>query len=103
MKALLALTAVLVLAGCASVTSPPETAEARQAAGTLDVRATGKQLTGKTPAEVLPALGRPEREYGNEHWEWWIYENKFYDGVTGKTLGTVTVVFHDGKVVDLTY
>jgi outer membrane protein assembly factor BamE (lipoprotein component of BamABCDE complex) len=99
MKALVHLLAMALLAGCAGAPVVPE----QPSAATFDIRAAVQELMGKTTATVVQALGRPDREHGGGHREWWTYENRFYDSVTRKTLPVVTVVVRDGKVVAITF
>jgi hypothetical protein len=105
MGILILLVAAWVFAGCA--TAPPETrgpaVRSRQSVRTFDIRAASTELVGKTPEAIVRLLGRPDRMFGNEHWEWWTYENEFHDSITGKVLGSVTLVFHNGRLVDVTF
>ncbi len=96
---LVLLLAALAITGCASV----PVVHQRPGAVTFDIRVATNDLIGKTPAAVAQALGRPDREHGDGHREWWMYEERFYDSVTGKTLPIVTVVYQDGKVVAVTF
>jgi hypothetical protein len=78
-------------------------AHERRSAGLFDIRAGPKTLVGKTPQTVVLVLGRPDHEFGSQRWEWWTYDNQFYDSLTRRRIGKVTLVFHDGKVMDITY
>ena len=52
-------------------------------------------VLGKTEAEVIEAVGRPDRTDGAGMW---VYRNRTRDLVTGKTDGTIRVFFREGKV-----
>ncbi len=98
-NALWLLLTALAITGCASV----PVVHQRPGAATFDIRVAADDLIGKTPPAVAQALGRPDREHGGGHREWWMYENRFYDSVTGQTLPLVTLAYQDGKVVAVTY
>jgi hypothetical protein len=61
-------------------------------------------LIGKTPEEVIAAVGRPNRtrEYTDETPHEWGYYNKVFNPVTAK-YETGEVIFHDSKVVEATW
>jgi hypothetical protein len=105
MRIFLFLMVVLFFAGCASAptaTQEPAT-RARQSATTFDIHVATKELFGKTPQEIVHDLGRPNREFGYEHWQWWTYDYQFYDSITQRVLPAVTLVFHNGKLADVTF
>ena len=94
-----------LMAGCTGFPTAPHGVRATPAVrGELrDIRATRKQLPGTTMADVLRAVGKPDRQTGNSEWEWWTYEEAFFDPITKRTLRTVTFVFRDGRVVEILF
>jgi hypothetical protein len=105
MRVLVLFTAALLFTGCAGVSPQTRAPRARQqeTAGAFDIHAVKTRLIGRTALAVVRDLGTPDHEFGSAHWEWWTYEHRFYDSVTRRTLPAVTLVFHKGKVVDVTY
>ena len=97
--------ALLGLAGC--TTMPPDPQAQRDVQSSrydwLDIRQARNTLIGKPPQQVVHTIGRPDREAGGGHWEWWTYENRFHDLITRRTIRDVTLVFRDGTLVDITY
>jgi hypothetical protein len=94
-----------LVVGCGSLQTGVDGARTQsiKRAELLDVRAARKQLPGKTMADVLRAVGRPDRQAGNSEWEWWTYEEAFFDPITKRTLPVVTFVFRDGRLLDITF
>jgi len=92
-------------AGCVSQPRGTDEPRAKPVSRTegLDIRTARKQLSGKTMAEVLRAVGRPDRQTGNSEWEWWTYEEAFFDPITKRVLPVVTFVFREGRLVDVTF
>lgn len=68
-----------------------------------DVRTDKNDLIGKTPTEILSAVGAPDRQAANTDREWWTYENRFRDPLTEKRVQFVTFFFAKGKLVDVTF
>ena len=68
-----------------------------------DIRGVRARVIGKTCEEVARALGTPNRIIGGSEREWWIYDNRFYDPITRLNLQQVTLIFHKGKLEDITF
>lgn len=96
--------ALLILAGtiCSCATAP-RTSEPRPAAHTRDLRSATSNLIGKPMAQVVAAVGRPDRQYGNDRQEWWVYEDRFRDSITGRELPVVTFFFRDNKLDSISF
>jgi hypothetical protein len=60
-------------------------------------------LTGKTEAEVLDAVGKPDGTSEDSQATYWHYRNRTRDPVTGATDSDVQVVFEKGRVAALNY
>jgi hypothetical protein len=91
--------------GCSSQLSTTGATPARlvERRHLVDVRTTQTQLARKSMPKVVAAVGRPDRQAGNDKWDWWIYEARFYDPITGRTLPEVTLVFFEGHLVEVTF
>jgi hypothetical protein len=102
---LVAVVALLGIAGCSTMRSAPQTTPAISAKrnGLFDVREARKSLLGKSPQLVVRVIGDPDRQAAGGHWEWWTYENRFHDSVTQRTIPQVTLVFRNGALMDITY
>jgi outer membrane protein assembly factor BamE (lipoprotein component of BamABCDE complex) len=95
--------AVLALAGCQD---RPTGAGATTATAKATVygRAEFKRLLlGKTPDEVLAAVGKPETTSEQERRSVWYYRDRTRDPVTGKVDFQAMVVFRDGVVDEVVY
>ncbi|HJZ92362.1 MAG TPA: hypothetical protein VKE40_15910 [Gemmataceae bacterium] len=59
-----------------------------------------KQIVGKTPDEVIAAVGAPDsiQRSGKDIDTIWYYNRRTKDPVTGKVDVSVEVIFKDGKV-----
>ncbi len=57
------------------------------------------KVFGKTPNEVLEAVGKPFDTNGSENDQVWTYYDRTTDPITGKTDGVAVVWFEDGRVV----
>jgi len=104
--ALLLLVATLIVDGCVTGPTgppPPPRVRHRRNAARVDIHTAAREFAGQPPQSILRALGRPDRQFGDEHWEWWVYDDAFYDPVTQQVLESVTLAFRDGKLVDITY
>ncbi|HUI06000.1 MAG TPA: hypothetical protein VL486_03230 [Verrucomicrobiae bacterium] len=97
--------ASFVCAGCASrLVGPAQQASTRSETGQpLDIRALRAELVGKSFPQVLHAVGYPDRQFGTDRWDWWVYDNRFYDSVTRRTLPEVTLVFHEKLLADMIF
>jgi hypothetical protein len=58
-----------------------------------------KLVVGKTEAELIAALGKPDRTSPVGDDTWWHYDKAAKDPVTGKVDLSTTVVVRDGKAV----
>jgi len=96
---------LLGLVGCSTMRPEPQSHRAVQTTRTdlFDIRQARKTLIGKTPQLVVAAVGRPDHQAGGGNWEWWTYEGEFHDLVTQRTVHEVTLVFRNGKLLDITY
>jgi hypothetical protein len=94
-----------IFVGCSSQSSSTvaQPTWAGQRRELIDVRATQTRLSGKTMAEVVAAIGRPDHQAGDDQWDWWTYDEKFYDPITKRTLTEVTLVFFKGHLLEVTF
>lgn len=104
-KSLAPVLIVSLVAGCAGLPSESESSRAKPMprSKVLDIRAAQEQLAGKTMPEVLRAVGSPSRQNGNSEWEWWTYEETFFDPITQRILPVVTLVFRDGRLLEISF
>ena len=104
MRHALRITALMVFAGtiCGCATVPRDTAP-QPARAMRDFRTTVSNLIGKPMDQVVAAVGRPDRQYGGDRQEWWVYENRFRDSVTGRELPVVTFFFRDRQLDSISF
>jgi len=102
---LLPVVALMLFVGCATVPTIQQTQQDGQdhRHNRFDIRQARTSLIGKTPEQVVRAVGSPDRQAGGGNWEWWMYENRFQDIITQRTINVVTFVFRDGVLLDITY
>lgn len=62
-----------------------------------------KLVVGKTQAEVIQAVGKPDSTSESGGRVWWYYSNTTTDPITGKTDQSIQLVFEDGKVSEVNY
>jgi hypothetical protein len=86
------------LAGCQS---RPSTAPA--AKGVYSRQEFRDLVTGKTPDEVLAAVGKPDATTEVPGQTNWTYNKRTKDPVTGKMDLFAVVVFRDGTVYDVLF
>lgn len=59
-------------------------------------------VVGKTPDEVIRAVGRPDKTSGADS-RYWSYRERTRDPITGKTDGNIMVVFENGAAARVVY
>lgn len=62
-----------------------------------------KLVVGKTPDEVIAAVGRPDSTQDSGRDPTWYYDSRTRDPVSGKIDFHAQVIFQDGKVVRVNY
>jgi hypothetical protein len=60
-------------------------------------------VVGKSPDEVIAAVGKPDRTEGSEDRAGWFYGERTRDPVTGKTDYRAVLHFEAGKVSRVQY
>jgi hypothetical protein len=58
---------------------------------------------GKTPREVIEAVGEPDRTSADSDTQYWHFRGRTRDPVTSHIDTDVQVVFRDGKVTSVNY
>jgi hypothetical protein len=100
MRRLLVCFALLPLLSLACYRPPATTAPAAQApVARVYTREEFKALVlGKTEAEVIETVGRPDETNEGVTSHGWIYKRRTKDPVTGKTDAVASIFFLKGKV-----
>lgn len=94
MRAILIAMMLTGLVGCGQVgNSPPAAVKKTYERGELE-----KMLKGKTEAEVIELIGKPDRTQKSGANSTWIYDGISKDNVTGKVDSKVLVEIEAGKV-----
>ena len=94
---------VLALVFCAGCPAPKATAPASKAAATLTRDEFKAKVMGKTAAEVIAAVGKPD-DTSEGAIRTWKYRDRTTDPVTGKTDALAFVYFgDDGRVSRVGY
>jgi len=62
-----------------------------------------EMLMGKTPAEVLQALGKPEKTSEDPEAVYWHYRGRTRDPITNRIDADVQLVFRKGTLQDINY
>src|SRR4051812_16005132 len=104
----------LALAGCGDRSGPPASAlvsSSTRPAGATEpaapkawTRDEFKALVmGKTPDEVIAAVGKPDETREDDRGQTWYYKNRTLDPITSKADYQVRVRFRDGLVANVTY
>jgi len=60
-------------------------------------------VMGKTPDEVIAAVGKPDRTADDDNSQVWRYDERTRDPVTGKADDNTHVYFENGKVTRVSY
>jgi outer membrane protein assembly factor BamE (lipoprotein component of BamABCDE complex) len=95
---------VILVAGCDVPQGPTGGAATTTPAAKVYGRAEFREmLMGKTPAEVIAAVGKPDRTADDTHSQLWTYVRRTKDPVTGKLDSDTFVHFRDGKVVRVNF
>lgn len=81
--------------------TPP--AESKQAAKRWTREEFRKTVVGKTPDEVIAAVGKPDRTNDFDDRKSWFYKELTTDPITDKVDKSITVRFKDGRVYEVVF